>query len=225
MDKKVLVGVPTPGYSRNDHFYDYFNMLEKPVDTAITFARGQSPARNRNLIIKQALQYDRTHILFLDDDLAFAPDLLIRLMKHDVDMVTALYLMRNYPHKPIIFDYADEIGRCGNYYPKDTDSGLIPIVAAGLGACLINTDVFRKLEEPWVRLGELEKDHWCDDIGFFRRTREAGFQLYCDLDVVAGHMANVVIWPQKKGGVWTTIYDTSGEGHVQFSAVRPNGIS
>jgi len=219
---KILVAVPTAGYSRNDEFYDYYNLLERPEGTICTFARGQSPARNRNLMIKQGLQHNVTHFMFLDDDIAFAPDLLTKLTKHaDKDMVTALYLMRAYPHQPIIFSYADSEGKCQHYYPSDGENGLIKIVACGLGACLIKAEVFKELEEPWIRLGELERDHWCDDIGFFNRARKAGFELYCDLSIVVGHMAKVKIWPQMREGKWTTVYDTGGIGEVIFPAIAP----
>lgn len=222
MTTKVLVGVPTAEIARRADFYDYYNMLERPAGTICTFAHGQSPARNRNLIIEQAIAHECTHIMFLDDDVAFAPTLLSDLMKYsDKDVVTALYLMRNYPHQPIIFSEALEDGRCKHLYPSDDNTGLVEIVACGLGACLIKTEIFKALEKPWIRLGELEKDHWCDDIGFFRRVREAGFKLYCDLSIQVGHMAQATIWPQHTDGKWQTMYDTSGKGRVAFPAIRP----
>lgn len=222
MTTKILVGVPTAEMARRADFYDYYNMLERPAGTICTFAHGQSPARNRNLIIEQAIAHECTHIMFLDDDVAFAPTLLSDLMKHsDKDVVTALYLMRNYPHQPIIFDEALEDGRCKHHYPADEKTGLIEIVACGLGACLIRIEVFKALEKPWIRLGELEKDHWCDDIGFFRRVREAGFKLYCDTSIQVGHMAQATVWPQYVDGKWHTMYDTSGKGRVAFPAIRP----
>lgn len=221
MYSKILVGVPTGDVARQAEFYDYYNMLEKPIGSICTFSHGQSPARNRNLIIEQALQYDCSHVLFLDDDVVFKPNLLNQLLSHDVDIVTALYLMRNFPHQPIIFDQADEKGRCINHYPSDNETGLIEIIACGLGACLIKTYVFTQLDKPWIRLGELELDHWCDDIGFFRRVREVGFRIHCDLDCPVGHFASVKIWPDRINDKWHVVYDTNGKGRVSFPAFRP----
>jgi hypothetical protein len=218
---KIMIAVPTSGFSRNDAFYDYYNLLEKPAGTVCVFARGQSPARNRNLMIQQALEHDCSHILFLDDDVAFPTNLLTSLIKHDKDVVTALYLMRSYPHQPIIFDYADDEGKCGWHFPSDKESGLIKIVNCGLGSVLIKAEVFKKLKKPWITLGELEKDHWCDDISFFNRVRAAGFEIYCDLDIHVGHMANVIIWPAKNDDAWQVVYDTHGTSSVSFSMPRP----
>jgi glycosyltransferase involved in cell wall biosynthesis len=221
-EQKVLVGVPTVEMARRAQFYDYLNLLEKPIGTVQTMAHGQSPAKNRNLIIAQALQHNCSHVLFIDDDMAFEPDMLMRLLAHDKDIVTGYYLMRNYPHKPLIFDARERDGSCRPYWPRDDEHGLIKIVNAGLGACLIKTTVFQKMPQPWITLGELTKDEWCDDISFFNRARDLGFEMYCDLDCLVGHMASVTIRPAKMNGdVWHTTYDTTGEGTVAFPQVRP----
>lgn len=218
---KVLIGVPTAEVARRADFYDYYNMLEKPANSIATFAHGQSPARNRNLIIRQALDHDCTHVLFLDDDIAFHPTMLMQLLAHNLDIVSGLYLMRNYPHQPIIFQSADSEGRCLHRWLEDGMEGLIEIVACGLGAVLIKTEVFRKMEEPWIRLGELEKDHWCDDIGFFRRVREVGFKIHCDLSVLVGHNAHVTLWPSRIEGKWKTVYNSYGTGQVTIDQPVP----
>jgi glycosyltransferase involved in cell wall biosynthesis len=216
---KIMVGVPTAGYSRNDSFYDFYNMLERPSGTPCMFVRGQSPARNRNIIIQQALSIDCSHILFIDDDVTFPPDLLFRLLAHGKDVVTGYYLMRNFPHKPIIFDESLDDGRCVHHFPEPGETELIEVVNTGLGCALIKTEVFKALEPPWIRLGQLEKDHWCDDIDFFNRVRAAGFKLYCDLTLTVGHMAQVVVLPVYQDGQWLVRYNTGGEGSAQFPAL------
>ncbi len=227
MKPRVMIAVPTAEMARRADFYDYFNILVKPEDSLITLVHGQSPARGRNMAIKQALDHNCTHIFFIDDDLAFKPDLLLRLLAHDKDIVSGYYLMRNYPHQPILFDYADEDGKCRHMYPADDQSGLVEAVAYGLGCCLIKTDVLLAMKEEckdntWVRLGELEPDHWCDDIGFFRRVRDYGFKLFCDLNAPCGHMAQVTIWPDRVNDAWYTTYDTNSQhGKVSFPALRP----
>ncbi len=223
-DIKIMIGVPTPGMSRRDEFYDYFHQLQQPGGSLAVFARGQSPARNRNLTIQAALDNNCSHILFLDDDIAFKPDLLLKLLAHDVDIVTGLQFMRNNPHRPLIFDLVDNRGACFHHYLSDNETGLIEVVACGLGCCLIKTDVFRIVEGPyWIRLGELDPDHWCDDLGFFKRVREKGFKIHCDLDTPVGHFANLTVWPELIDGVWHTSYDTNGDGRIaspQMKIVR-----
>ncbi len=220
---KILVGVPTAEFARQANFYDFYNCLKRPDGTLCMFTHGQSPARNRNILIKSALENDCTHVFFLDDDLQFGPDTLTKLLAHDLDIVGGYYLMRNYPHRPILFGEALEDGRCRTLFPNDgVEPGLVEMVATGLGCCLIKTSVFKQMEEPWIRLGELEKDHWCDDIGFFRRVRALGIKMYCDLSVTVGHMGVAAMWPVYQDGKWLMAYDSGGEGRAAFPAARPS---
>jgi len=219
---KVFIAIPTAEFARQAIFYDYYNMLQKPEGTICAFAHGQSPARNRNVLIEQAIKYDCSHIFFIDDDLAFPPDTLTKLLAHDLDLVAGYYLMRNYPHKPILFSTALEDGRCRTMFPNDSvKPGLVEMVATGLGCCLMKVELLKKMEAPWVRLGELETDHWCDDIGFFRRVRSTfpDLKMYCDLSITCGHMGVAAIWPVYQDGKWHVCYDTQGPGRVAFPAI------
>lgn len=219
---KVFIAVPTGEFARRADFYDYFGLMDKPEGTIIAFSHGQSPARNRNVLIDQALEHGATHILFLDDDVIVPKDIIAKLIRHDKDIVTGLYLLRNFPHKPIIFSYADEKGACTHrFIAPDEPEGLIPIINCGLGCCLIKIEVFQTMPRPWITLGELEKDHWCDDIAFFNRARDYGFSLFCDLSVRVGHIASCVIYPEYSDGKWLTSYDTNGESRLTYPMVQP----
>ncbi len=209
---KIMIGVPTAELTRRGDFYDCFLALDKPEGTMIMFARGQSPASNRNAIIKAALENECTHILFLDDDLIFNPDILHRLLKHDKDIITGLYLMRSYPHYPIVFDKAYEDGKCRFMLLKDLTSEVIEVENCGLGICLIKIEVFKSMQHPWITLGEIEKDGWCDDVAFFNKVRKLEFKIHCDLTTHAGHTINMTIWPTKVENGWNTSFvETTGQ--------------
>lgn len=225
MAHKVLIGIPTAEMARNSIFYDHLGLLERPDNAVQIAVHGQSPARNRNLIIEKMLsEPDFTHILFLDDDVLVPPDMLIRLLSHDKDIVSGLYLMRNFPHRPILFSEARLSGHCLNTVLVDGMEGLIPIVNCGLGAVLIKREVFEAMEKPWITLGELEADHWCDDISFFNRVRAKGFELFCDLDVLCGHCASVTVAPTYQNGKWYTTYDSYGIMKLTIPQLTPDNI-
>lgn len=225
-DKKVLIGVPTGNVGRCIEFHDSLRALMQrlPPGSGVTSPHGQSPAANRNIIIKQALDNNFTHVLFLDDDLVFNDDLLHRLLAHNKDMVCGTYVMRSFPHQFIAFDYEDEKGRCKWIRPEPNQRGLIEITSTGLGAALINTEVFKSMipdciltdhgHYDWVRLGQLETDNWCDDIDFWRRARKFGYKLFLDLDTVLGHSAQMFVWPTHDGMQHTVTYESRGKGSV-----------
>ena len=226
MDTKILIGIPTGEYARRADFYDYYNLLDKPMGSIAMFVHGQSPAKSRNLIIEQALENNCTHILFIDDDSAFKPHALTQLLEHDKDIVCGLQLRREYPHQPLIFDSMKSDGQSLYSYLNGDETRLKPIVASGFGFVLIKTDVFKKMEKPWVRLGELDPQDWCDDIGFYKRAKEAGItEIYCDMECQIGHISTMVIWPNKVDGKWYTGYDTRGDkGMLNTPQVMPATI-
>lgn len=215
MDTKILVGLSTGEHVRQASFIPSFLGLERPPNSFTATVHGQSPATSRNTLIKQALDHNCTHVFFMDDDMIFPPDTLMKLIKHNKDIVTALYLLRSFPHRPAFFDKAYENGRCKFASLKNGMTGLVKGVNCGLGAVLISTQVFWKLDEPYVRLGEIEKDAWCDDVGFFNRCREAGFDIWCDLDAPVGHMTTITMWPEFSDNEWYTNYKHN-DGNVRF---------
>lgn len=220
MEKKVLVGLSTGEHVRNANFIPSFLGLDRPSNSLIITVHGQSPATARNTIIKQGLENKCTHIFFMDDDMILPSDTLMKLLVHDKPIVSALYLLRSFPHRPAFFDKAYENGRCKFTFLDKDMKGLVKGVNCGLGAVLISAEVFKDLEEPYVRLGEIEKDGWCDDVGFFNRCREAGYDIWCDLDAPVGHLANVTIWPEIYNGEWFTNYKHPN-GNVRISQNIP----
>ena len=210
---KVLIGVPTEEYARRSDFYDYFNLLQKPNNSMVLFCHERSPAKSRNILIEQAEQHDCTHVLFIDDDMAYPPDSLMKLLENaDKDLVSGLYFSRTFPHQPLAFDVADENGAALHMYMEEDTPRIVPIVAAGFGFLLARIESLHKMEKPYVRLGELDPQEWCDDIGFFNRARKAGLQAYCDTEVRVGHIGTMIIWPNKFDGRWYSGYDTTGIG-------------
>lgn len=220
---KVMIGASVGEVPRRSDFYDYLNILERPAGTVQMFSHDRSPAAARNEIIEQAIINECTHVLLVDDDHAFRPNSLMKLLENsDADIVSGLYLQRVHPHRPLIFDLANEDRSCRYYTLNGNKQRLLPIVAAGFGFCLMRTDIFQKLEKPYVRLGEINPAEWCDDIGFFNRARVAGIKAYCDMECKIGHMGQMIIWPNEENGKWFAGYDT-GTGMVNVPLGGQNG--
>lgn len=220
---KVMIGVITGEMARRADFYDYLNQIDKPPNSLNMLVHGQSIAGNRNLIVEQALKNDCSHVLFLDDDVYPGLDIIFKLLKHDKDVVCALQLKRNYPHVPLVFDkyLGDNKFR---HLKLEDQSGLVKIEGAGLGAILIKTSVFKHLEEPYFRFGELRKDQMGEDLGFFFKLRELGIESYCDLDCVVGHAFSGIVRPIKTKEGWGFNYDTTGNGSLTVVVKEPEYV-
>lgn len=153
----------------------------------------------RNDIIRAMLASDAAYLLFLDADMTHPPDLPARLLRHDTAFVTARYHMRKPPHHAVAMRYVGP-----NQFDCEavrSGPGLLPIDFGGAGALLIRRDVLeaiRKREgENWFRYSRQTRPphelRISEDMVFYLRAKQAGFQPYLDWDVECGHLAQTEI--------------------------------
>jgi hypothetical protein len=200
-----LIGVSSGDLARYAIFYDSLLHLVSPPQTALVVARCAVISENRNGIAERALASGAEWILYLDDDQVLAPDTLMRLLKHDKDIVSALYVAREAPFVPHVYDEEDERGFCLPQLLAQGSSGLRQVLATGAGCMLVKAKVLRAMERPWWRLGQITSDGWGDDLNFCHRAREAGFEVWCDLDTAVGHQTSGTLWPKRnEDGSWCT---------------------
>ena len=125
-----------------------------------------------------------THLLWLDDDHVFNPDLALRLAVHDKDMVSALYYGRHKPHKPVVYvrDPSDDGYK---HFPMiEVPRTLFECDAAGFGAMLMRRDVLDRVPEPWFTVDT----RGGEDLAFCVRAKEQGVKIWCDGTYRLGHV-------------------------------------
>ena len=211
-ESRVLIGIPSAGYQRHTKFLDAIDQLKRPDNSKVRFVHGQSPASSRNLIIREALHQGFTHVFFIDDDVLVPSDAIHKLLALDEDIAVGLYLLRVYPHQPILFTPTVGDGKYKWRCLEDDDDGIIEVGNSGLGCALIKIDVFKALADPWITLGDPNPEEWCDDTKFFQKAVDAGFKILCDTSVRCGHCASMTVYPHKDPitGKWQTKLDTWG---------------
>lgn len=204
---KVLLATITAELPRYYEYYDSRDKLITPPNTDRCSAHSSSPARNRNEIIKAALASDYTHIFFTDDDHVYPPDTLMKLLAHNVDVVSGLYCQKFPPFNMIAFDQVNSNNEC-----KFTDmalhdpNGLMEVKALPAGCLLVKTEVFKKITPPWFTLGHIHADEWGDDLWFCKLINDAGIKMHIDNSVRVGHMAKCLIIPNYVDGKWIIEY-------------------
>lgn len=174
-----------------------FQLREATPDAFMQVACGANIAENRNALAKWFLASGAEWLFYADDDQVFAPNTLTRLLARNTPVVSGLYLAREYPFAPHVYDDADDPETAYTTVGvAETSNGLLRVKSTGAGALLVRRPVFEKLQTPYWRLGQTVPEAWGDDIDFCRRVREAGFGVYVDLHVGVGHKTNGTIWPQ-----------------------------
>lgn len=144
--------------------------------------RGSIIQYQRENMVDKALENDKvTHILCLDSDMEFPPNLFHRLYSHDLPLVACNYVKRTIPSFP------NSRALSGKLISTMKESrGLEEAQSAGFGALLAKREVFEQTEKPWFDTVWLEKPEgklelMGEDVFFFRKARELGrFPLFID---------------------------------------------
>lgn len=155
----------------------------KDIDLRLSHVQGSIIHTARRDLVRMALGGDCTHILFLDSDMRFPRNTLVRLLAHGVPVVGANYPTRRHPPKPVTFR-SDKTDKERVYTELDS-TGLEEVDSTGFGVMLIDMDVFRNMSEPWFSFEWRTPQHMIgEDVFFSRKARaELGVQTLIDHDL------------------------------------------
>lgn len=145
----------------------------------------------RNKLAELALGGNFDRVLWLDSDMAFDDDLMIRLgadLDEGWDMVCGIYFKRRLPVTPVIYKSIDaEAGKAETYadYPRDR---LFGIAGCGFGAVMMKVDMLRRMmTNPFTPYGNLS-----EDLTFCHRaTASIGAKIGCDSRIKVGHVGQM----------------------------------
>lgn len=189
---KIAIGLPMLFPYVHYKFVDSFMMLKKPDNYLTLSVPGSLTSLARNTIVDIALSNECSHIMFLDTDMTFPKDTILKLINHDKDIVGGLYFERYHPYRPAVFwkDNDDEYVLPNNI----PENKLIECDAIGTGCLLIKTAIFSKLKKPYFeyRLGAYgisqKEKFFSEDIVFSELCKKEGFSIYCDTSIECGHL-------------------------------------
>jgi hypothetical protein len=157
----------------------------------------------RNILATYFLKSPCTHLLFVDDDMAWAPDLPLRMLNENVDIVGVPY--RKKKVKP---EYTIKLG--GQRIASIQDRHhMVVAVGIGMGMTLIRKNVFEKMKDKvtlYHCYGDTFKEpqhmffrhelvtengktkYESEDFHFCRLARESGFEVFAYVDEVVPHI-------------------------------------
>lgn len=187
------IGVVSGEFVRYSDFCQALTILGKPDGTKLIWAKSPDVAGNCNIICRKFLG---DWVWLIGDDHVFNPDILIRLLAHNVDVVVPLCLKRSPPYDPVVYSHQNDKGEyVGGNLPK---TGLAEVYAAGQAGMLIRRRVLDAIDNPWFECEGGPNE----DLVFCAKIRDAGFKIWCDVDCLLGHMASHTAWPAYREGGW-----------------------
>lgn len=164
------------------------------VKVHLTTLQGCYIENSRTKFAQNALAAGADYLLFVDTDMHFEPDALVRLLTHvnRASIVGVNYHTRSQENSVSTVKMPGTEGPLG-----ETSGGMgVPTepfecYGLGTGLLLIDMKVFKALPYPWFaqeyhpETGEIIIG---DDVYFCRKAGKAGFKLLCDPTIPVGHL-------------------------------------
>lgn len=200
-----LVGVISGDLSRYPSFMVSMMNLMVPKDSSWKWVRGNGIAANRNLILR-GLQPEHEWVWFIDDDHSFEPEILLKMLSRNVDLLQPLISTRKPPFQPYAYMWSDS-GVRSLSWEEIKPNELNPVDAIGCGGALIRRIVLDKIGKPWFEEGKLFADCIGEDLYLCKKAERHGFQCYVDASVTMGHMTTAEVWPVANQGMWCVDLD------------------
>jgi len=196
---RVGICVPSTGQVLTKFMHYLIDMLNC-CDVPFYFysCEGCLIPKNRQQMVQWARDDGCSHVLFLDADMKFPPDLLDILLYRDCDVIAANCTSRKHPVKFLAEDEGAQV-------ITDSDSvGIQQVNRVGTGIMLIRVDVFDCIAEPWFIIGYNPEtgNYTGEDYWFCEKCREAGIPIWIDHDV-SRHVAHIGQYPYN----WEDKYD------------------
>lgn len=140
----------------------------------------------RNQCVKYAQEGDFDLLLFIDTDMDFPADSFTKLLALRADIATGIYVQRQPPHRPVVYNFTDG-GSVKNF--ASTPDIPFKVEACGAGMLLIRKKV---LQDPkmvgFFNYIPLENGTWLsEDNSFCKRAKDAGYTIMADPSIPLGH--------------------------------------
>lgn len=197
--RKILIAVPCMDQVPAPFMQSIAMLRKGKNECAIAVQSGSLIYTSRNELAKKAIQNESDYVMWLDSDMVFPPDTMIRMLEimdeNDIDFLTGLYFRRQPPFTPVIFDQLEvhEDGQGVDHHNFETiPEERIKVAGCGFGCVLMKTDVlfdvaskYGGMFSPFAGMGE--------DLAFCWRARSLGYDIWCDPKIECGHVGYSVI--------------------------------
>lgn len=210
-----VIGIPSTDHGRWSAFRPCLEQLIRPDGVVVKECHGAAEPENRHRIVEWALAQGADWIFWLDDDLLFRPDALVKTLasqaRSGADVLIGLSLQRNPvegQYRPLWSTAGPESGRL--WQPIEAietgPHGLMRIAAGTNGGMLVQRRVYEAIGAPYSRKLPDDPFQPSTDIDLCWRATRAGLSVWGDPAIRYGHITHLALWPhQTPAGDWQTV--------------------
>lgn len=189
--KKILIAIPTNRNIEAVTFKSIYDLIiPDGYEVDFQYFWGYQVDQVRNLIANWTMGHGYDYLFSVDSDISFPPDTLAKLLAHDKDIVSGIYIQRIPGTHTIEIMRKNEWGGVTHVdWNTIKGQGLVPIDGCGFGCVLVKTEVFRAIPYPHF-LYHSAIDHrntLSEDVHFCNQARERGFTLWADTSILCDH--------------------------------------
>jgi len=185
---KITVGVPTRESVPIQVVVSFLNLIKPEYYFLSNNYIPLDKSRNDIAAKFLCLHPDSEYLLFWDSDIIAPRNALVKLMRHKVPIVGALYFQKYPPFFPVAgCRIKREKTKAVHLLVQWREGETFPVDALGMGFTLIRRDVFQKIKYPWFRFTELS-----EDFEFCYSAQKAGFEVLVDTSIICQHKSDTV---------------------------------
>lgn len=149
-----------------------FNCFRSGMETHYYNPRSSKLAHSRSLGVQKAIDIEASHILWLDSDIEFPPNALLRLLGHDKPIVGASVCARR-----------GVIAAVHAEWTLPDESRVARVLHLPSACLLVKTDVYGDLDKPYYRFPVFDGLEIGEDVDFCRRAILSGSSVWLDRDL------------------------------------------
>jgi hypothetical protein len=193
-DLRVVIGVPSGHLWEAKFATSLINLVSRCAQTSVPGYRSTTVSvvnvrssilpKNRLDIVKAAKAAKATHLLFLDTDHTFPPELLHKWIPHGKMILAANCVTKSIPASPTARAKCDDPAGLPVYTDPDS-KGLERVWRVGTGVMLLNMQIFDKIPlDAWgMPFLPHANTYQGEDWTFCDAADKAGFPIWIDHDM------------------------------------------
>lgn len=142
-----------------------------------------SISEHRNWLAAQSVKRECDYLMMVDDDMVFPPETASVLLSRKKDIISVPYHTKKFPVDIHVMTLTPT---------DDADKKFVEVSAVGTGIILINTEVFKKVPQPWFDIDKEPNGFTTmgEDFWFCRKARENGFKIFSEPIDGIGHIGD-----------------------------------
>ena len=200
-NKKICIGIPHVGMIPAFTHTSVQNLkMPQGYDIIYHYVGSCVVYDARENIINFARGKECDYVLFIDSDMVVQEDTILRMVKifetSDAHLVSGMAFKRIPPFQPCWYTKASYDIKTFTPYQESPvefpDEGIMQVEGVGMACCMIKMSLFDKIEKPYF----FPLPNAGEDLSFCYKARKAKANMYVDLSINTGHVAQIPIYKE-----------------------------